>query len=121
MENVYTQRSPIINLFGKAYHLSPELERISRVEQILSLSALELAKRLSNGVITMHELFVVVETCLVSDSEEIDLKSAFNHVGMTRITEAVTSLFVILFTGYESTENEDYSELRQMLDTADVT
>ena len=107
-------------LYGQPYHLSPSLERISRIEQILSISIFELAKRLSVGVITSHELFIIVQNCLVLEGKELDIKAGFFDCGLTKITEAVTSMFISLFAGANS-GHEDFSELRQMIEKNSFT
>jgi len=95
-----------ISLGSKTFHLCPTFEDLSQIEKKLSTSILALAKKLSDGVISLEELVVVLEHSIENEAGSLDLKAAILEAGIAHVTEKLTALFVHLFKGTEGKHAE---------------
>jgi len=101
-EQAGAQEPTSISLSGKHFHLCPTFEDLCQIEKKLSTSILALAKKLSDGVISLEELIVVLEHSVEAEARRIDLKAAVLEAGIAHVTQRLTALFVHLFRGVDA-------------------
>ena len=94
-----TDHEPHVSLSGKLYRLCPNIDDLSAIEKKLSTSLLDLAKKLSAGIISLEELIVILEHSIESEARKLHIKELMLHSGITHITQAITALFMHIFKG----------------------
>ena len=100
MTSQETTSAPHVSLDSKHYKLCPNIDDLSTIEKKLSTSLLDLAKKLSNGVISLEEQVVILEHSIEAEARHLNIKELMLQSGITHITQAITSLFSHIFGGH---------------------
>jgi len=88
-----------IMLGGKIHVMRPTFAALSRIEQELHTGLLALAGKLFEGNITLEELAVIINCCLMESS--IPVNDALVQGGVTGAMQAVAEMFALVFGGFD--------------------
>ncbi len=95
---------PTLSLSGKQCILSPSVDDLIQIEQKLGSTLVQLARKLAEGGLGVHEMVVIIEHSIVGDVRHSNIQSQLLESGITSAMQAVTDLFVCILGGYENKE-----------------
>jgi len=109
-----------ILLGGKSHILCPTFHALSAIEKELATGMTVLAKKLSEGLLSLEELAVIVGCCVESNLSSEHLKEHIAKSGLAHVMQSVAAMFAHVFGGTEASIKHDttiaYGDLKALME-----